>query len=551
MSYAHITVAPDGTHHCEGGTPLYEARFDEVLKFHAPGLAPVRIGKEAWHIRLDGSPAYARRFGRTFGYYERLAAVESDGGWHHITTEGADLYADRHAWCGNFQQGRSTVRAADGTYHHIDAKGRPAYEQRWRYAGDYRDGIAVVQGKDGRSTHIDLEGRLLHGQWFLDLDVFHKGLARARDDAGWTHVDGSGRPAYRRRFAMVEPFYNGQARVETSGGSLEIIDPSGATVTVLRAAITDEFHSLSADLVGFWKTEALAAAARAGVFDALPGATEAIASRCGLTVEGSWRLLDALGEIGVVTLDHSSQWRPTRRGEYLVSTHTCTLRDAAIEYGGPLRRAWERFDEALRSDASRPDDVFRQVAADPSRRREHHRMLRSYAAHDYASLVERLPIAPGDTVFDAAGGTGWLGERLCAAFPGSRVIVGDLPGVIDGVECEGVETLGFDLLAPWPVAADVVVLARVLHDWPDEAALRILGHVRAALRGGGRLAIIELVRADEGHAGALCDLHLLAVTGGRERRRNEWLLLLERGGFHVTETIRGAAVPSLMIARPG
>jgi hypothetical protein len=227
-------VAADHSHHVLEGQPLYAERFDEVLKFHAPGLAPVRRGTEAWHINVSGNPAYTRRFRRTFGFYEDRAAVMSEAGWHHLRPNGEDLYPERYAWCGNYQGGRCTVRDGDGLYRHLDLEGQPAYPERWRYAGDYRDGIAVVQGSDGRSTHIDAAGHLLHGRWFLDLDVFHKGFARARDEAGWMHIDGLGQPLSPHRFAMVEPFYNGQARVERLDGALELIDEQGATVLLLR-----------------------------------------------------------------------------------------------------------------------------------------------------------------------------------------------------------------------------------------------------------------------------------------------------------------------------
>lgn len=236
-----ITIAADGTHHLADGCPLSGERFDEVLAFHAPGLAPVRRGAAAWHIDTAGQSAYARRFRRTFGFYEERAAVVSSDeppgrpAWHHIRPDGTDLYAERYAWCGNFQGGRCAVRNADGHYSHLDREGRPAYPARWRYAGDFRHGIGVVQADDGRSTHIDEEGRILHGRWFLDLDVFHKGFARARDELGWMHIDRNGQPAYARRFAMVEPFYNGQARVEQFDGTLEIIGEDSRTIVLLRA----------------------------------------------------------------------------------------------------------------------------------------------------------------------------------------------------------------------------------------------------------------------------------------------------------------------------
>ncbi|RME28502.1 MAG: methyltransferase, partial [Deltaproteobacteria bacterium] len=386
MTWQDTAVAPSGTHHLRGGVPLYVERFDEVLKFHPPGLAPVRRGEHAWHIRVDGSPAYSRRFLRTFGFYEGFAAVVSPDGWHHIRTDGTDLYRARYAWCGNFQGGRCPVREPDGAYLHISSEGEPAYGARWRYAGDYRDGIAVVQAVDGRSSHIDLSGELVHGVWFLDLDVFHKGFARARDGDGWTHVDGRGRPVYGRRFASVEPFYNGQARVERFDGGLEVIDVTGRQIAELRPGLRSEFASLSGDLVGFWRTQAICAAVELGVFDALPGTIEGVAQACGLEPERCGRLLRALAELHL-TRQEGSAWWTTERGDYLKATHPWTLAGAAVEYGRRFARKWEALPAALRSDAGwRAPDIFGEVAADRERMATHHRMLMSYALHDYASV---------------------------------------------------------------------------------------------------------------------------------------------------------------------
>ena len=232
--WARMEVAPGGTHHLVDGEPAYADRFDEVLRFHAPGLAPVRRAGLAWHIDPLGRDAHGRRFLRTFGFYEDRSAVISSGGWHHVLPGGEDAYAARYAWCGNYQHGRCTVREADGRYLHLALDGQPAYLDRWWYAGDYREGAAVVQAEDGRSTHVDPSGAPVHGRWFIDLDVFHKGLARARDEGGWMHVDRAGRPVYSRRFAAVEPFYNGQARCEESSGLRVVIDEAGETVRALR-----------------------------------------------------------------------------------------------------------------------------------------------------------------------------------------------------------------------------------------------------------------------------------------------------------------------------
>lgn len=235
MNWRHLQISYGATHHVDAQeNPAYNERFDEVLKFHEPGLAPVRRQAKAWHIRADGLPAYRSCFLQTFGFYDGLAAVAAHDGWHHVTAVGDEAYAERYNWCGNFQQGCCTVRNRDGKFHHIRNDGSAAYPELWNYAGDYRDGVAVVQASDGRSTHIDKGGKLLHEEWFLDLDVFHKGFARARAEDGWRHVDGQGRSIYQRRFAAVEPFYNGQARVERFDGALEVIDCDGVVLIELR-----------------------------------------------------------------------------------------------------------------------------------------------------------------------------------------------------------------------------------------------------------------------------------------------------------------------------
>ena len=274
--WRQYAVSADGTHHVREGRPAYDRRFIEVLKFHAPGLAPVVDGSGAYHIHPDGSAAYVERHNRTLGFYEGIAAVDSAQGWRHIRPDGMPLYPQCYQWCGNFQEGRCPVRDADGRYFHIRADGAPAYPEHYRYAGDFRDGHAVVQNDAGDHTHIDPEGAFLHGRWFRDLDVFHKGLARAADSSGWHHVDMAGHPLYTHRFRAVEPFYNGQARVEGYDGSLSVIDEQGHEIVPLRDASVSTLERLSTDMVGVWKTQAIRAAAELGVFQLMPATADEI-----------------------------------------------------------------------------------------------------------------------------------------------------------------------------------------------------------------------------------------------------------------------------------
>lgn len=555
MTWRETVVAPSGTHHLRGGSPLYADRFDAVLAFHEPGLAPVRMGDDAWHVRLDGSPAYSRRFLQTFGFYEGRAAVESSSGWHHILPDGSDLYAERLAWCGNFQGSRCTVRDEGWRYHHLTLEGKPAYQARWRYAGDFRDGMAVVQAEDGRSTHIDLHGGFVHGAWFLDLDVFHKGYARARDDAGWTHVDTAGEAIYARRFAAVEPFYNGQARVECFDGRLAVIDETGELVGELRAPLRSDFATLSSDLVGFWRTQTICAAVELGVVEALPAKTRELAHVCGLEPARARRLLRALAELGLTRLVDGS-WTLTERGAHLRASHPMTLGGAAIEYGRFFTDMWRSLPAAMRQESAwSAPDIFAEVAADASRSTRHHVMLSSYARHGYGAVPQALGLQGHERVIDAGGGLGTLAAMLTETYPCLHVIVLDRPEVIRQAAAplapRGVELRTADIFAPWGVSADAVVMARVLHDWDDGPALQLLRHARAALGHGGRLFVIEMLIAEDSVAGSTCDLHLLMATGGMERTAGQYRALLEQAGFRWEGVRPLGALPDVIVGVAG
>ena len=546
------TIALDGSHHVVDGIPAYEERFHEVLKFRAVGLAPVLLGAEAWHIGPDGSPAYERRFRRTFGFYENFAAVIGQDGWHHIHPSGEDAYPQRYAWCGNFQEERCSVRDSGGWYFHIAKDVIPVYQERWRYVGDYRDGIAVVQAGDGQSTHIDADGQQVHGQWFIDLDVFHKGFARARDEAGWTHVNRVGVPAYSRRFAAVEPFYNGQARVERFDGGFEVIDETGDVVVELRPSRRSEFAALSGDMVGFWRTQTIATAVKLGLIELLPASDVEIAHECELGIDGACRLLRALGELAIVAMQDGT-WHLTTRGGFLRSEHPLTLADAALEYAGPFSEMWNSLPEALCANGNRNAlDVFAEVARDEQRCESHHRMLRSYARHDYSAVPGVLDLQGCEHVIDAGGGLGVLASFLLDAHSELRATVLDRPEVVaQGVREQGErERLAWyaaDLFEPWGIEADAVVFARILHDWDDEKASRILQNARMALPCGGRIYVVEMLVPETSVVGALCDLHLLMTSGGRERTTGEYQCLLNKADFALKEVRTLESLVSVLV----
>ncbi len=549
-NWNETTVAPDRTHHLRDGEPLYDERFEEVLKYHAPGLAPARDATGSFHIDLAGKPAYARRYQRTFGFYDGRASVVSEEGWFHIRASGESLYSERYAWTGNYQGGRCTVRLDGGRYCHIDRQGRPVYDEFYRYAGDFRNGVAVVQNDAGKSTHIDRDGGLVHGRWFDDLDVFHKGFARARDDRGWHHVDRAGNSIYEQRFAEVEPFYNGQARAKRFDGGLEVIDERGERVLELRPAKVTPLQSLSDDMVGFWKTQTIQAGVELGVFDALPASTATTAQDTGLSEHHAARLLRGLWELELMEPDRAGRWCLTRRGELLRNDAPNAMGAASAVWGRDHYRQWQRLPQALQASSPSGESYFEGLSE--AEVANYQRAISGYARHDYQQLPEVIDWSEYDRVIDAGGGQGVLLAQLLAAHPHLEGVLMELPQVVETADipsdlADRLRVLPSDFFEPWPAEADAIVLARVLHDWSDEDALRILRRARQSLRPGGRLCVIEMLLAEDHPAGGLLDLNMLVMTGGRERTLDDWTRLLSQAGFELLETCALPSVSDILV----
>ena len=552
-------MSEDASHHVYQGCPAYPSRFHEVLKFHEPGLAPVRDTSGAYHISPDGRPAYALRHIRTFGFYEGIAAVHSEEGWFHILPDGSPMYGERYAWCGNFQESRCAVRLPGGGYIHIEDDGTPAYGERYRYSGDFKDGYAVVQREDGKHTHIDRSGNPLHGRWFQNLDVFHKRYARACDPSGWHHVDMTGEPLYRERFRNVEPFYNGQARVERLDGSLSVIDESGQTLLELRGPSQSHLEGLSADMVGLWRTQTIHAAVELGVFELLPASAAEVERQARLHRSIGTRLMRALMELGLVWRDGKGIYHPTERGSLLIRNHPLSLADATRHWGRESYQAWVGLTRSLRTGESsftrlHGENLFDWVQDRPFDLQSYHSAMSTYARHDYRDLADSVDFTAHDSILDAGGGTGELAFAVLRSCPGLKVAVMDRAEVVEGArpppELEGrCRFIEGDLFQKWPVMSDAVILARVVHDWPDSDALRILRRAREAMPKDGTLYVVEMALDGETGQGGMLDLNMLVMTQGAERTEEQFRDILREAGFGLLGVTETSSVSSVLMAR--
>ncbi len=159
-----------------------------------------------------------------------------------------------------------------------------------------------------------------------------------------------------------------------------------------------------------------------------------------------------------------------------------------------------------------------------------------------AAIVEAYDFSTFPVICDVGGGHGALLCAILAACPTARGILFEQAHVAAGARsyvashgldkrCRVVEG---DFFEGVPEGADAYVMKSIVHDWPDERSVALLKSCHRMLGADGRVVLVERVmpaRAMDAPDTIRLDLHMLAVTGGRERSEAEYRGLLEAAGF--------------------
>jgi SAM-dependent methyltransferase len=261
-----------------------------------------------------------------------------------------------------------------------------------------------------------------------------------------------------------------------------------------------------AEAVGAAST--IAAAGRLRVLDALaagPLPADELAIRCELAAGAAERLALALASIGVLERDGGRYRLAVERGLVEAQSNLWGRLSEVVRGGSPVG-----FDEASIAAAEYPSLVgfLRMLDEAPARR----------AA---ASLAAGLP-ADGRVLEVGAGSAAWS-LALVAEHPSCQVTALDLPPVLE-VTRRSVEDAGradrYRFL-PGNVFLDdlgghydLALIANVVHLFGEARAIELLTRVGAALRPGGRLAVIDIMpdRGGPSRRAALHDMSLLLRT---------------------------------------
>jgi O-methyltransferase domain/Dimerisation domain len=312
-------------------------------------------------------------------------------------------------------------------------------------------------------------------------------------------------------------------------------------------------------LDGFVTTQLLYVAARLGIAEVLSGGPMTgadIAESVGADRSALVRVLRGLAVEDVLVEEEDGRFGLTPVGEALAS-----LRGSALVRGDLYYRSAAGLLDTVLGRGTAFERVygapfFEHLAAHPDHEAAFQSSMAGRAEQEARDVVAVYDFSDLRRLVDVGGGRGILLAEILCAVPGLRGVLLDrdaaLPlarahldaaGVADRAEC-----IAGNFFAWLPPDADAYLLSRVVHDWGDADAQRILATCRQAMASDSRLLLVEAILPDRARdlpAAIRMDVHMLLLLGARERTEAEFRDLLSAAGFRLQRVAMTASPAGL------
>jgi len=180
---------------------------------------------------------------------------------------------------------------------------------------------------------------------------------------------------------------------------------------------------------------------------------------------------------------------------------------------------------------------------------------------DYDNLIKTYDFSSTKVIMDVGGGTGHLLIKILNQNDYiKKGILLEMPTVIENAQRlienkpisikERFKFISGDFFEEILSKADTIIMSRVLHDWNDFYAVKILKNVHNALKKDGKLLIFEMIVPEnpEYDIGVTLNFNLLVNVGGKERTYQEFESILRETGFKINSIKSNKGIISMIIA---
>ena len=316
---------------------------------------------------------------------------------------------------------------------------------------------------------------------------------------------------------------------------------------------------------GYLVTQLLAVAARLGVADVLadgPLTSAEIAEAVDADPRALHRVLRNLAIEEVLEELDDGRFALAPMGERLRTDVPGSLRGAVLARGELYYRSAERFLPAVRGEGvpyelAHGEPFFEHLGHHPEREAAFQGSMAGRSAQEAADVVAAYDFGAITRLVDVGGGSGILLAAILDSAPNLSGVLFDRPGVVaDVARLDRCELVAGDFFQSVPEGADCYVLSRVIHDWDDADAIRILARVREAMEPGSRLLLVEALlpeRAVDQPLAVRMDVNMLMLfSDARERTEAEYRRLLAEADLSLERVLptRSPAGLSVLEALP-
>jgi hypothetical protein len=323
-------------------------------------------------------------------------------------------------------------------------------------------------------------------------------------------------------------------------------------------AARDPAGHLSSLADGYLITQLLHVAAELGVADVLhdgPASAAEIAASVGAQPGHLHRVLRGLAAEQVLDELPDGRFALTPAGALLAADAPGSMRGAVLARGRLYYGAVVGLLDAVRDggtpfELAHGEPFFTRLATQPAEYAMFQASMSARSTAEASAVVNAYDFGRFRRLVDVGGGPGILLRAILDAHPGVDGLLFDRPEV---VRTATLPAEGGDFFAAVPAGADAYLLSRVLHDWDDADALRILGTCRRAMPDDATLVLVEAVlprRAADDPRAVRMDLHMLTLLHGRERTEAEFADLLGTAGFRLLGTVPTPAGVCVLEAAP-
>jgi SAM-dependent methyltransferase len=315
---------------------------------------------------------------------------------------------------------------------------------------------------------------------------------------------------------------------------------------------------------GFAVAQALYVAAELGIADLLSEgsrSTEDLAHATHSDADALYRVLRFLASEGVFREEAPRRFAQTELSDALRADAPASPRDFIRMINEEAYTAWGHLLHSVRTGKTAFEQVFgaprfEWLAGHPEQAALFQRAMIALSQGSNVEVAEAYDFSACKRVVDVGGGHGQLLSVIVARNPHLSGVLHDLSAGVAAAR-KGVggplprcELVAGDFFESVPAGGDAYIMKKVIHDWDDTRAAKILDNCRRAMAPGGKVLVAETIvpNGNERHPIKVMDLNMLVVTGGLERTREQYESLLARAGLRLMRVIATRSPLSILEA---